>query len=196
MIFEVADSEIVTPLDAKPAVVTDADGHIDGWVYAKDRPEPTPAQEEAGTTPAKLAGPAMEWYLHPERWNVPLAISGPDDWPRIESSDTSPPDEAVSPAEVSDISVSDDSISFSVDKVGSPVLVKMSYFPNWKVSGAEGPYRVTPNQMVVVPTEKNVTLSYGYTKVDVLAWMLTAIGVVLVVFIAVREARRRDERFR
>ena len=191
VIFEVADSEIVTPLDAKPAVVTDADGHIDGWVYAKDRPEPTPAQEEAGTTPAKLAGPAMEWYLHPERWNVPLAISGPDDWPRVESSDTSPPDEAVSPAEVSDISVSDDSISFSVDKVGSPVLVKMSYFPNWKVSGAEGPYRVTPNQMVVVPTEKNVTLSYGHTKVDGLAWMLTAIGVVLVVFIAVREARRR-----
>ena len=36
---------------------------------------------------------------------------------------------------------------------GSPVLVKVSYFPNWEASGAEGPYRVTPNLMVVVPTE-------------------------------------------
>ncbi len=50
------------------------------------------------------------------------------------------------------------SISFDVDQVGVPVLVKVSYFPNWKVEGAEGPYRVAPNQMIVVPTENDVEL--------------------------------------
>ena len=29
--------------------------------------------------------------------------------------------------------------SFDVDQIGVPVLVKVSYFPNWQVDGAEGP---------------------------------------------------------
>jgi hypothetical protein len=41
-----------------------------------------------------------------------------------------------------------------------PVLVRTSYFPNWAADGAEGPFRVSPNFMVVVPTETEVTLSY------------------------------------
>ena len=45
---------------------------------------------------------------------------------------------------ISDVEVDRDRISFTVDQPGSPVLVKTSYFPNWKVNGAEGPYRVTP----------------------------------------------------
>ena len=49
---------------------------------------------------------------------------------------------------------------------GAPVLVKASYFPNWEVSGAEGPYRVAPNLMVVVPTDTHVELHYGWTPVD------------------------------
>ena len=60
---------------------------------------------------------------------------------------------------VSNVQTSDDSLSFSVDKVGVPVLVKASYFPNWKVDGAKGPYRVAPNYMVVVPTSNRVTLT-------------------------------------
>jgi hypothetical protein len=61
--------------------------------------------------------------------------------------------------------------------IGQPVLVKISYFPNWKASGAEGPYRVTPNLMVVVPTSTHVELHYGDTGVEYLSWLLTAFGV-------------------
>ena len=50
--------------------------------------------------------------------------------------------------------MADQSISFEVDQVGVPVLVRVSYFPTWKVEGADGPYRVAPNFMVVVPTEQ------------------------------------------
>ena len=53
----------------------------------------------------------------------------------------------------------------------------MSYFPNWKVTGASGPYRVAPNMMVVIPTQKNVRLHYGYTKIDFLAYFLTLVGI-------------------
>jgi hypothetical protein len=57
-------------------------------------------------------------------------------------------------------------------------LVKVSYFPNWKVSGGEGPYRVTPNLMVVVPTSTHVKLHYGYVGVDYLANALTLFGLI------------------
>ena len=46
------------------------------------------------------------------------------------------------------------------------MLVKMSYFPNWQVAGADGPYRVAPNFMVVVPTDTHVELTYGRTGVE------------------------------
>ncbi len=74
-----------------------------------------------------------------------------------------------------------DGISFDVDHPGTPVLVKESYFPNWTASGAEGPYRVAPNLMVVVPTDTHVSLTYGRTGVDYLAIVLTLIGIGLAV---------------
>ena len=75
----------------------------------------------------------------------------------------------------------DNSISFSVDQVGVPVLVKASYFPNWSVEGADGPYRVAPNFMVVVPTANQVTLTYGTSWVEYLGYALTLLGLVLLV---------------
>ena len=43
------------------------------------------------------------------------------------------------------------------------MLVKISYYPRWHATGATGPYRVSPNLMVVVPTAKDVSLVYGST---------------------------------
>jgi hypothetical protein len=52
--------------------------------------------------------------------------------------------------------------------------VKVSYFPNWQATGAQGPWRVAPNLMVVVPTSHDVTLHYGTTAVDRAGWLITA----------------------
>ena len=87
-------------------------------------------------------------------------------------------------AEVSDIDSGDDWISFSVEQVGTPVVVKASYFPNWEAEGAEGPYRITPNLMVVVPTSTDVRLVYGTTEVEWLGWVLTLAGLAGVVLLA------------
>ena len=82
---------------------------------------------------------------------------------------------------VSGIEAGVDSVSFTVDRTGVPVVVKVSYFPNWKVEGADGPWRITPNLMVVVPTEESVSLSYGRTGTDVLAMFLTLVGLAALV---------------
>jgi hypothetical protein len=96
----------------------------------------------------------------------------------------------VPEVEVSNVQTRDEGISFDVDRVGTPVLVKISYFPNWKVSGADGPYRVAPNLMVVVPTDKHVSLTYGRTGVEYLSYTLTLLGIIGLVLLIRRPVMR------
>lgn len=83
---------------------------------------------------------------------------------------------ATQPAVVSDVVQGRSSVSFRVDKPGTPILVRTSYFPNWSASGAQGPYRVAPNMMVVVPTQNEVTLSFGWSFLDAFAYVLTIVA--------------------
>ena len=93
---------------------------------------------------------------------------------------------ALPPVEVSDVQIEQQSLSFSVDQVGVPVLVKVSYFPNWEVAGALGPYRIGPNMMVVVPTADHVEMTYGRSGADWLFTLLTVAGIALCIFWRVR----------
>ncbi|UDY35617.1 hypothetical protein [Dermatobacter hominis] len=188
VVFEVADADLVTSLSCKPVVLEGTDDHIDGWVYAKERAVPALGQEVG----AKLPGPAVKWYQDPARWNVPLATSGPSDWPRVSPDDASPPCEDVPEVTVSNVRDDGDSVSFDVSETGTPVLIKTSFFPNWTAEGAEGPYRVSPNFMVVVPTDEHVTVSYGTTNVDRLGWILTIVGLVFVALLALWDQRSRS----
>jgi len=161
-VYEVAGSELVAPLVNQPAVLTDVGPGQGEWLE-----------------------PAVEWYLDAPAHDVLLAGDGPPEWPRIEVGED-PPTVPVEPVEVTNIEAGDDRISFDVDQVGQPVLVRASYFPNWGVSGAEGPYRVAPNLMVVVPTDTRVELHYGWTPIDLFAWFLTVLGIGGVVLLARR----------
>ena len=179
-IYQVADSDLVAPLQNEPAVVTKDNGGLQ-WVYGDSDPHGT--IKDANGQPLKANGPAMAWYLDPARWSTFLAADGPSSWARISPGDT-PPTRPLDPVVVSDVTTNTDAISFDVDKVGVPVLVKASYFPNWKVDGADGPYRVTPNLMVVIPRSTHVHLHYGYTSVDYLGYGLALAGIVLVIGLA------------
>jgi hypothetical protein len=134
------------------------------------------------------------WYNNPSRWDVELAASGPSSWPRVKIGDTNPPQHSTAPTKVTDVRQGDNSISFHVSHLGTPVLVKVSYFPNWQATGATGPYRVTPNLMVVVPTSHDVTLHYGKSAADWAGDALTAIGLLALIASAgavmVRSRRR------
>jgi hypothetical protein len=90
---------------------------------------------------------------------------------------------------VSDVRIEQESVSFSVDKVGVPVLVKVSHFPNWRVKGAAGIHRAAPNMMVVVPTSQKVELSYRSSGLDRSSYLLTFAGIALSVLFARRRFR-------
>jgi hypothetical protein len=128
------------------------------------------------------AKPAEEWFIDPSEWGVYRAESGPANWPRIKSGQT-PKTVKVKPAKVTNITATRDTISFDVDHVGTPVLVKTSYFPDWQTSDGAGPYRVAPNLMVVVPTSKHVVLTYGRSKIELVAWAMTFLGLGLLLWL-------------
>ena len=149
------------PLDVQPVVVNGRSG---------DQRE---RNLELGTS----------WFQHPDEWAAMPADDGPDDWQRIDvvvdesrrqlndegektRVDVVVPEQAIDPValppvEVSNVEINEQSLSFDVDQTGVPVLVKVSYFPNWEAQGAEGPYRIGPNMMVVVPTSNHVEMRSG-----------------------------------
>ena len=178
-IYLVGGAELVTPMTTQPVVVRARDG--DG----RER------NLELGTS----------WFQQPDEWAAMPADDGPDEWQRIsvqvdlsrregvpgDSSrrvDIVVPVEAIEPVAlpevaVSNIDIQQQSLSFDVDQVGVPVLVKVGYFPNWKATGAEGPYRIGPNMMVVVPTSEHIELEYGRSPIDYFTILMTAAGIAL-----------------
>ena len=156
-IYRVANAPLVEGLTYQPVVADGVTPDPDGWEQ-------------------QIAAP---WWWFPDQLDKPVVASGLSSWRHAEGSDALrlPRRAITDPARVKNVRTTDDSISFDVDQVGKPVLVKASYYPNWRVSGAEGPYRATPNFMVVVPTEKHVTLHYARTTVEWLGFLLTLVGV-------------------
>ena len=107
---------------------------------------------------------SLDWYddyLNMDRW---LVEDGSDEWPRVDTvADRlllDAPYDATGAA-VTDIEVENDKISFHTSAVGIPHLVKVSYFPAWRVEGADGPFRAAPSLMVVVPTQEDVVLEFA-----------------------------------
>jgi len=203
-IYQVAESDIVVPLEVQPVVVNGRDG---------DQRE---RYLELGTS----------WFQNQQAWPAMPANDGPDSWQRIDV-EVDPAQEVPDPArpagtvddpateeiesadtrgrqvsivqpvqdvdivempavEVTNVDMEQQEVSFDVSDVGVPVLVRVSYFPNWAVDGADGPYRIGPNQMVVVPTDTHVRLYYQNSKTDLFFYGLTVVGLVMAVFFRIR----------
>jgi hypothetical protein len=73
-------------------------------------------------------------------------------------------------------------IRFTTNQVGVPHLIKVSYFPNWSVQGAEGVYPVSPHLMLVIPREKEVVMTYGRNFWDY-AGMAITLGTFLLLLL-------------
>ena len=171
------DSSLVTPLHDDPVVLSGVKASPASWLGTPGR-----------------TGPSMNWYLHPSQWSVELAQSGPASWPRTPVGHIHAVARPVPSTRVTAVRQTDSSVSFHVSRLGTPVLVKVSYFPNWHASGAQGPWRVTPNLMVVVPTSHDVKLTYGTTSADNLGQLATVLGLVALVALGlVPWGRRRRQ---
>ncbi len=64
--------------------------------------------------------------------------------------------------------------------IGKPLLVKMSYHPNWRVEGADAIYLVSPSFMLIYPNQERVRLYYARGGAAEAGTALTALGILLV----------------
>ncbi len=131
------------------------------------------------------------WWLDPTSWDQPLASSGPASWPHTSAANRAVTSPTLPSVTVTDVTQTTQSITFHVSRVGVPVLVKISYFPRWQATGATGPYRVSPNLMVVVPTSTTVSLTYVAGSAVTLGNLLTDAAALVALAVAVQALRRR-----
>jgi len=173
-IYLIKNSPLVEGVSEVPNVVANTTSRV-GWLDANEK-----------------------WWLNTNLWPALAASSGPSSWPRV-ANVTSMTHTALPKVVVTNIVSGAQSISFHVNRIGVPVLVKISYFPRWHATGATGPYRVSPNLMVVIPTSRHVTMVYGGTGAN--EWgdrisQLTALLVLVGAFFGLRRWRttRREVR--
>jgi 6-pyruvoyl-tetrahydropterin synthase related domain len=174
VIYEVVNHAVVSALKEQPVVATGIGNGL-----------------ETGFIDVGIA----QW-MDPAKYPSTIALSGPKEWDRRAVSITRTPGlkgalpkrgvgvtlspgtaKTLPPVTITKVNIDQLSVSFSVDKIGVPVLVRISSFPNWVASGAKGPYRATPNFMVVIPTKNNVTLSYARSTSELAGLTLSALSI-------------------
>jgi len=165
--------------------------------------QPVVVEKPAGDRRERNLEVGTSWFQRQEDWAAMPADDGPESWQRVpvevdlavrvgepdarsRNVDYVLPTEPIEavelpPVTVSNVDIQQQSIAFEVDEIGVPVLVRVSYFPTWRVEGADGPYRVAPNFMVVIPTDDQVKLTYSKTTLDWFFYALTALGIGLCV---------------
>ena len=166
-IFRIKDSPVVQSLRHDPAVVAGITGRT-AWLAANEN-----------------------WWLDPTSWKVPLASSGPANWPHVSAATLAYASSVLPTVTVSDVVQTTQSISFHVSRRGVPMLVKISYYPRWHATGASGPFRVSPNLMVVVPTSNTVSLTYGSSPAVGLGNVVSDLAAAVGLAVAAMSLRKR-----
>ena len=116
-IYLVKDSPLVTPLANDPVVLSGVKPGPSSWL---------------GT--AAHEGPALSWYADPSKWNVELAQSGPSGLAPDGSERRAADRQTCGDDQGHRGPQTNSSISFT-SPGGTPVLVKVSYFPKWQAMG-------------------------------------------------------------
>ena len=136
---------------------------------------------------------ALVWYDDVDNLDRWLVADGPESWPRASDPEGPFTGGALIPesGQVTDVEITDHRISFRTTAVGVPHLIKVSYFPNWEATGAEGPFKAAPSLMVVIPTQEEVELEFARTWAENLGMLSTFGSVGALIYFAVRRRRQR-----
>ena len=184
VVFEVAGSTLVQGLAVEPVV---AAGRT-----AEEVAGPDGEPEEISRFEVGWVSQAVAFYNDPASYPAMPAEDGPAAWTRQEllSPGSGTP---IEPAVVTiiDDETDTDSLVFTVDRGRRPGPGQDVVLPQLgRADGADGPWRIGPNLMVVVPTEERVELSYGWTALDLFGHGLSVIGLVALVVLGMMDRGR------
>src|SRR6478735_1845816 len=184
-IYEVRDHGLVAPLKYEPVVVAPHAGTQRACFGGPAGTDPGP---ELGDWECVAAG----WWSKPANLDRPLAASGPASWKRATAKSAPGVTRRRLPAvRVTDVHQTDNDIRFHVSQTGVPVVVRTSYFPNWEAHGARGPWRLSPNLMVVVPTRHDVRLHFARSGAEKVGGAGSVVGLAGLVALGISDVKRR-----
>ena len=78
------------------------------------------------------------------------------------------------------INLTDTEITFRTNDLNKLHMIKVSYFPTWKVKGGDGPFLISPSFIGVIPRQNIVSIKFGNGIVDNVAYFLTYVALVIV----------------
>ena len=86
---------------------------------------------------------------------------------------------------ISDLNIQNELITFKTNKPNQLHLIKVSYFPNWKIKNGYGPFRISPSFMAVIPKDEFVEIKFESSNVEKasnLLSILTLFGALLITY--------------
>ena len=87
---------------------------------------------------------------------------------------------------ITDFEIQNNQIRFRTNQPGKIHLIKVSYFPNWTIEDGDGPYRITPSFMAVVPNSSDVEMTFEKTTseqlLSIFSYLCLAISVLLIIY--------------
>ena len=86
---------------------------------------------------------------------------------------------------ISDLNIQNELITFKTNKPNQLHLIKVSYFPNWKIKNGYGPYRISPSFMAVIPKDEFVEIKFESSNAEKalnLLSILTLFGALLITY--------------
>lgn len=118
---------------------------------------------------------SIDWYKNGDL-NIPIAFySSKKEREMLMKTENSP--------KVNDVLVkelTENRISFETKDINRLHLLKVSYFPTWKVKGGDGPFLVSPSFIGIIPRQNNVTVYFGMGIIDQISYALTYLSIALI----------------
>ncbi|PYQ16926.1 MAG: hypothetical protein DMF80_02775 [Acidobacteria bacterium] len=144
-------------------------GHVEPLAWAPVRSSPRGWREKA-----------WRWFTRKPLSPAPLVFTDDPRFDVVEKDEWLPPPAVPLPGgvEVRE-TVEAERLTVTTNRVGHPLLVKVSYHPRWRAEGADGPYLVSPALMLVVPRQPTFRLVYARNWADYLGLVLSAGAVLL-----------------
>ena len=90
--------------------------------------------------------------------------------------------------------VREEEIVIEAASPGKPLLIKVSYHPNWKVDGADRVYLASPAFMLIYPETSMVRLYYGRTWPDYVGAVMTGLAILYILLLSVTHLSHMENR--
>jgi len=95
-------------------------------------------------------------------------------------------------SEIDNIKISNTKITFQTEHPNRLHIVKVSYFPNWKIKNGSGPYRISPSFMAVIPHTNDVEIVFKNTPIENAVSLFSVIAFLFSIYFYIFRIRKYD----